>query len=550
MAQLTMQRHTPFAYEERASVPQTSETKSSSYKALKSEPTDHFQKNISEQNDMETDNKKISDRGLKRSQNTNDTKSDQVSHKKLKPLQLEKQMQILEDHPETMMTFVQNEPTQETLSLISLPKEVIEIETDLFVEHEEVESFVHLQETESVTTNRRVKQKLQEDLASIATLDEQQITPPQEAVDTEQPIQLVQAAPSSEPLQNLDDSKEDSFSPQIPNSLLSAAQIEDDKQTLPELISEKETTEVQAQSAMLFPTQKRSDTSDLEDISELKTDDSVSLKETPKRKKPKEVNETSPKQLSFAFIEKPEQEFKLVTEASVTAQKPEIKEEPNLLNIQQEKLTQTETKETEKSDPVVSSKNTSFSTETTVSAPSTDKPLQAFGIIADSSLSTTGPIADLTPSVPSLMPAPTQTAPEQVAVKLITALNNGDDQIHIRLTPEDLGEITIKLNISDQRVNALIQSDNAETLKLLQRDSQTLENALKESGFTLESQNMEFSFSGGGSRQDQAILQNEITELRSSLLDDDMLTSLTDLSARDAQGRDYILTPTKVDIHI
>lgn len=538
MAQLTMQRHNPFAYEGQLSAPQAPERN----KASKNEQTDHFQKNISEQNEIETDTKKISDRGLKRRQDTNEAKSDQLSHKKLKPLQTENQIQASKDSTETMMLPVQDEQIQETLSLV-LPSE----EADLFADHEESEASFIPQEPESITTKRLIKQKLHNDLASIATLDEPQITSSQETVSTEQ---LAQTDITPNLLQNIDEPKEESPTPQMSNSLLSAAQIEDAIQISPEQTSDKEPAKEQTQPAMLFPTQKLSDTDDLKDISELKTDDTAPIKEAPKRKKSKEADETSPKQLSFAFIEKPVQEFELVSEASAAPQKLEIKTDSEPLNLQQDTVTQNESTDAEKPDQVALPKNMPLSSETTVNPSSNDKPLEAFGMIANTPLSTTGSLTDLTSPASSIMPAPNQTAPEQVAVKLITALNNGDDQIHIRLTPEDLGEITIKLNISDNRVNALIQSDNPETLKLLQKDSQTLENALKDSGFTLESHNMEFSFSGGSSRQDQQILQNEFTQNNPSLLNDDMLTSLTELTASDAQGRDYILTPTKVDIHI
>jgi flagellar hook-length control protein FliK len=545
MAQLTMHRHNPFAYEGRVSIPQASEAKPSSYKASKNEQTDHFQKNISEQNEIETDTKKISDRGLKRRQDTNEAKYDHLTNKKKKPLQTENQIQGSKDSTETMMLPVQDEQIQETLSLV-LPSE----EADLFANHEAVEASFVPQEPESITTKRLIKQKLHNDLASIASLDEPQITSSQETVNTEQSFQLVQADSSPDLLQNIDEPKEESSSPQITNSLLSAAQIEDAIQISPEQTSDKEPAKEQTQPAMLFPTQKLSDTDDLKDISELKTDDTAPVKEAPKRKKSKEVNEPNPKQLSFAFIEKPVQEFEFVNETPALPQKLEIKTDSEPLNLQQDTVTQNESTDAEKPGQVALPKNMPLSSETTVNPSSNDKPLEAFGMIANTPLSTTGSLTDLTSPAPSIMLAPNQTAPEQVAVKLITALNNGDDQINIRLTPEDLGEITIKLNISDNRVNALIQSDNAETLKLLQKDSQTLENALKDSGFTLESHNMEFSFTGGSSRQDQQMLQNEFTQNNPSLLNDDMLTSLTELTASDAQGRDYILTPTKVDIHI
>lgn len=545
MAQLTMQRHNPITYEGRVSISQASEIKISSYKALKSEPTDHFQKNIPERNVPEVDNKKIADRGLKRSQNINEAKTDQPTSKKLKSPQLEKQTQPSETHKEPMVPVAQNESIEDNLLSFS-PAEEVELEFNFFSEQEEIKTSIPAQENKSFATDRLAKQKLQEDLASIAALEEQQITPTEINSIAEQSLQLVQMEPSPEFFADINGQTEESNLPQITNSLLSAAQIDNKQSISPNLALRNEAEEVQIESTDLFPLTTPSDDSDLKEMLKLKVDD----KETIKHKKSKNLNQESPEQLSFAFIEQPAQEIKIVTATSVPQESSVQEVEIDGLKTQQKPALQIDSADIDIAEQTDRNKGISSSAEPTLITSANDKVPEAFRIAVNSTSSAPTSITNAASPTPSIIAASLQTAPEQVAVKLITALNNGDDQIHIRLTPEDLGEITIKLNISDNRVNALIQSDNAETLKLLQKDSQTLENTLKDSGFTLESHNMEFSFSGGSSKHDQTLLQNEVSQVRSSLLDDDMLASLTELTEIDSQGRDYILTPTKVDIRI
>jgi flagellar hook-length control protein FliK len=99
----------------------------------------------------------------------------------------------------------------------------------------------------------------------------------------------------------------------------------------------------------------------------------------------------------------------------------------------------------------------------------------------------------------SAVDAPQQTAKipevhEQVAIKFIKAVDNKSNEIQIKLVPENLGKINIRLEISDQRINATFQADNADTLKLLQADSKALENALRNAGFDLDKNDLEFSF--------------------------------------------------------
>ena len=100
---------------------------------------------------------------------------------------------------------------------------------------------------------------------------------------------------------------------------------------------------------------------------------------------------------------------------------------------------------------------------------------------------------------------------EQVAIKFVKAVNDKSNEIQIKLMPENLGKINIRLEISDQRVNAMFQADNADTLKLLQADSKSLENALRNAGFDLDNTDLEFSFAdqGEASPHDQSNKQDQ-----------------------------------------
>lgn len=569
MAQLTMQRNNPISYEGRVSLSQATEAKPDSYKSQKSESSDHFQKSMSERQETQADNKKISDRSLKRRQETNDTRSAQTLNKKQKlNHQTEKQASL----PSTPEKQIQ-EPTQLEPRLIIHADEPIDRNVGSSIEMEEIDLTFIPQEPESVTSERLAKQRLKDDLASIATLDEQgleiETDIPQSSLTQEEPATLIQTAQdelsiSHESSKDELSAESESSVPQLSNSLISAAQINDEKQTESTLTKQENPHNTQSvsrssEALSLFTGDQMRDKADLEDISELSMTEVPTPKETTKRNKSTKTEEAKPEQLHFAFMDKnPNTEIKPLTPeklgvAQVMAQEADQKSQAQvnaeLITLQEKIDTNGDVKEINKSDFTLSVKPGSLSEQEIPQFTSESSP-DAFGISVKP-LDTQGTLFTSTASTtPSIMSAPNQTPPEQVAVRLITALNNGDDQIHIRLTPEDLGEITIKLNISDQRVNALIQSDNAETLKLLQKESQTLENALKESGFTLDANNMEFSFSGGQTGQDQAALQKEMTQLRSSLLNDDMLSSLAELSALDSQEHDYILTPNKVDIHI
>lgn len=72
-----------------------------------------------------------------------------------------------------------------------------------------------------------------------------------------------------------------------------------------------------------------------------------------------------------------------------------------------------------------------------------------------------------------------------IAVQMARNKADGKNQFTIRLTPESMGTITVKLNITNNsNLTAQLQVEKPETLALLQKDMAGLEKVLKAQGFT------------------------------------------------------------------
>ncbi|WP_306260863.1 flagellar hook-length control protein FliK [Pararhizobium sp. IMCC21322] len=81
-------------------------------------------------------------------------------------------------------------------------------------------------------------------------------------------------------------------------------------------------------------------------------------------------------------------------------------------------------------------------------------------------------------------PNPTINSPD-IAVQMARNKAAGNNQFTIRLTPESMGTITVKLNIANNaNLTAQLTVEKPETLALLQKDMAGLEKALKAQGFT------------------------------------------------------------------
>lgn len=75
----------------------------------------------------------------------------------------------------------------------------------------------------------------------------------------------------------------------------------------------------------------------------------------------------------------------------------------------------------------------------------------------------------------------------------------GAREIKIVLSPESLGEISIKLDIAaDSSISAQFMTDNPATLVLLMQDASTLKRSLDQTGFSSNSASLQFSLSRDG----------------------------------------------------
>ncbi len=91
-------------------------------------------------------------------------------------------------------------------------------------------------------------------------------------------------------------------------------------------------------------------------------------------------------------------------------------------------------------------------------------------------------------------------AVEQVKVNITKSAVKGVDTIEVRLKPEELGHIEIKMQIKNGKLQAHIISSRPETMEALQRDAQVLEKAFNEAGFQTDSNSLSFSFRNEGNQ--------------------------------------------------
>jgi flagellar hook-length control protein FliK len=102
---------------------------------------------------------------------------------------------------------------------------------------------------------------------------------------------------------------------------------------------------------------------------------------------------------------------------------------------------------------------------------------------------------------------------QAIAVEIGMRAMRGAKEFSIRLDPEDLGRIDIKLEISEAgQVQAKLVVERVETLQLLQRDAKTLERAFDQAGLKTNPDGLQFSLRDpgqqgrqNGQQQDQPV---------------------------------------------
>ena len=92
---------------------------------------------------------------------------------------------------------------------------------------------------------------------------------------------------------------------------------------------------------------------------------------------------------------------------------------------------------------------------------------------------------------------------DALAVHIARKFESGGSRFEIRLDPAGLGKLDISMTVDhDGRVQAVVRAERPETLDLLQRDARVLENQLRQSGLSVDSNSLNFSLgNGNGNRQ-------------------------------------------------
>ncbi|MDR3498959.1 MAG: flagellar hook-length control protein FliK, partial [Parvibaculum sp.] len=103
---------------------------------------------------------------------------------------------------------------------------------------------------------------------------------------------------------------------------------------------------------------------------------------------------------------------------------------------------------------------------------------------------------------------PTQVPAMAIALQIAKNLQNGVNSFDIRLDPAEMGRIDIRMAVQrDGTVAAHVTADQKTTLDLLQRDSQSLQQALTDAGLQANSDSLSFSLrdqNSGGNAQNLA----------------------------------------------
>ena len=116
-------------------------------------------------------------------------------------------------------------------------------------------------------------------------------------------------------------------------------------------------------------------------------------------------------------------------------------------------------------------------------------------------------VAQATSGRPGATPG---AAVDQVAVKLTSSAKDGGGKISIRLNPEELGKVDVKLEIGrDGTVRATVSADRPETLDLMQRDARALEKALQDAGLKTDSNSLQFEKHEGQNASGRQHADNE-----------------------------------------
>jgi flagellar hook-length control protein FliK len=101
-------------------------------------------------------------------------------------------------------------------------------------------------------------------------------------------------------------------------------------------------------------------------------------------------------------------------------------------------------------------------------------------------------------------PAPVARAPAappalQIAHQIVRAAHQRVERVMVQIEPAELGRVEVRLDFGhDGRMSALIATDRADALDLLQRDARALERSLEQAGLRLDSGGLSFALKRDG----------------------------------------------------
>ena len=100
----------------------------------------------------------------------------------------------------------------------------------------------------------------------------------------------------------------------------------------------------------------------------------------------------------------------------------------------------------------------------------------------------------------------TREVAEQIKVNITQSAIKGIDKIEIQLKPAELGQVDIKLNIDKTgKIQAQIIASNADTLALLENDTDILKEAFNNAGYQAEDESFSFSHRGGQENEQEKL---------------------------------------------
>lgn len=104
---------------------------------------------------------------------------------------------------------------------------------------------------------------------------------------------------------------------------------------------------------------------------------------------------------------------------------------------------------------------------------------------------------------------------QAVAATMVKKFQNGDKKFFVRLDPPELGKIEVELKIStDNKVSAILKTENPQALNELMKGARDLVNSLNQAGFDLTEKDLSFSLNSNGNQSGNS--QNQQAQEKSN----------------------------------